>query len=203
MFFSQFTPAKFERIVDSSVFLAPFVSFKIETSMTDKFPDVASDTALHDADRGSADFVQPYDLSTFLPFRLARLQANLNAQASDLLRRHGALPMAHWRVLLVIDKQLASTQKEIVKAAGFDKGQVSRIVDRLVAEGLLVSKNHVGDRRVHKLKLTDAARQLLGRLDPLMLKRNDHLTSVFDETEMTQLFEFLDRLDKVSGKLDL
>lgn len=171
--------------------------------MTDKFPDVASDTALHDADRGSADFVQPYDLSTFLPFRLARLQANLNAQASDLLRRHGALPMAHWRVLLVIDKQLASTQKEIVKAAGFDKGQVSRIVDRLVAEGLLVSKNHVGDRRVHKLKLTDAARQLLGRLEPLMLKRNDHLTSVFDETEMTQLFEFLDRLDKVSGKLDL
>lgn len=203
MFFSQFTPAKFERIIKSSVSLAPFVSFKIETSMTDKFPDVASDTALHDADRGSADFVQPYDLSTFLPFRLARLQANLNAQASDLLRRHGALLMAHWRVLLVIDKQLASTQKEIVKAAGFDKGQVSRIVDRLVAEGLLVSKNHVGDRRVHKLKLTDAARQLLGRLEPLMLKRNDHLTSVFDETEMTQLFEFLDRLDKVSGKLDL
>jgi DNA-binding MarR family transcriptional regulator len=203
MFFSQFTPAKFERIIDNGVFLAPFFSFKIETSMTDKSPDVASDKALHDADRGSADFVQPYDLSTFLPFRLARLQANLNAQASDLLRRHGALPMAHWRVLLVINKQLASTQKEIVKAAGFDKGQVSRIVDRLVAEGLLVSKNHVGDRRVHKLKLTDAARQLLGRLEPLMLKRNDHLTSVFDETEMTQLFEFLDRLDKVSGKLDL
>ena len=146
---------------------------------------------------------QRYDLSTILTFRLSRLQASLNAQAADLLRRHGGVPLAHWRVMLLLYDNLASTQKEIVELAAFDKGQVSRIVDRLIEEKLVVSESDVDDKRVRKLQLTPAAQQMLGRLIPLMRQRQEHLASVFEQGEMAQLFEYLDRLDKVSGKLSL
>jgi len=36
-----------------------------------------------------------------------------------------------------------------------------------------------------------------------MRERQAHLPSGFDDGEMAQLFEYLDRLDKVSGKLKI
>lgn len=170
--------------------------------MTDEF----SDHTQHEAQGLETDGMgsrQSYDLSTILTFRLSRLQASLNAQAADLLRRHGGVPLAHWRVLLVLYDNLASTQKEIVELAAFDKGQVSRIVDRLIEEGLLVSESDMDDKRVRKLCLTPKSQQMLERLIPLMRRRQEHLSRGFEESEMAQLFEYLDRLDKVSGKLKI
>ena len=171
--------------------------------ITDKFSEQTQGEFEDEAGLDGMGSQQAYDLSTILTFRLSRLQANLNAQAADLLRRHGGVPLAHWRVMLLLYDNLANTQREIVELAGFDKGQVSRIVDRLIENGLLVSESDVDDKRVRKLRLTQAARQMLGRLIPLMRQRQEHLASGFEETEMKQLFEYLDRLDKVSGKLEI
>ena len=90
-----------------------------------------------------------------LTFRLLRLQANLNTQVADLLRRHDSVPLAHFRVLNLIFNNLATTQKEITEQAELDKGQVSRIVERLINEGLLVSESDTEDKRVLRLHLTD------------------------------------------------
>lgn len=171
--------------------------------ITDKFSEQTQGEFEDEAGLDGMGSQQAYDLSTILTFRLSRLQANLNAQAADLLRRHGGVPLAHWRVMLLLYDNLANTQREIVELAGFDKGQVSRIVDKLIENGLLVSESDVDDKRVRKLRLTQAARQMLGRLIPLMRQRQEHLASGFEETEMKQLFEYLDRLDKVSGKLEI
>jgi len=142
------------------------------------------------------------DLSTLLTFRLSRIQANLNAQAADLLRRHGGVPLAHWRVLVILFEKMATTQKEIVEAAEFDKGQVSRIVDRLIEQGYLVSESYVADKRVRKLLLTDAAHQMIDRILPLMRRRQQHLRSPFSEDDLTTLFDYFDRLDGVSAKME-
>lgn len=142
------------------------------------------------------------DLSTFLTFRLSRLQANLNAQAADLLRRHGGVPLAHWRVLMILFENMATTQKEIVDVAEFDKGQVSRIVERLIEGGYLVSESYDADKRVRKLFLTEAARQMINRLIPVMRRRQQHLSSPFSQEDFATLFDFLDRLDSVSTKFE-
>ena len=70
---------------------------------------------------------QSYDLSTILTFRLSRLQASLNAQAADFAPPW-RVPLAHWRVLLVLYDNLASTQKEIVELAAFDKGRSAALL---------------------------------------------------------------------------
>ena len=151
----------------------------------------------------SSDLSYVYPLASVLTYRLSKLQARLNAQAADLLRRHGGVPLAHWRVLLVLSSGLATTQKEIVEMAAFDKGQVSRIVDRLIEEEFLVSESDIDDKRIRKLKLTAAGEQMISRLIPLMQLRQEHLVGTFSEAEKKQLFEFLDRLDEVSGKMSL
>lgn len=148
------------------------------------------------------DSLQATDLSTFLTFRLSRLQANLNAQAADLLRRHGGVPLAHWRVLMILFEKMATTQKEIVDVAEFDKGQVSRIVERLIDGGYLVSESYNADKRVRKLFLTDTAHQMINRLIPVMRRRQQHLRSPFSEEDFVTLFDFLDRLDSVSTKIE-
>ena len=171
--------------------------------MTDERTDMTIGEASPDMPQSGMGSAHRYDLSTILTFRLSRLQASLNAQAADLLRRHDGVPLAHWRVLLLIHDNLATTQKEIVELAAFDKGQVSRIVDRLIEEGLLISESDAGDKRVRNVQLTDAAYRMLERLIPLMRRRQDHLCGPFSQDELSTLFYFLDRLDGVSGKLDI
>jgi len=146
---------------------------------------------------------QAYDLETILTFRLARLQARLNVQAADLLRRHGGMALTHWRILLLLYDGLARTQKEMVDMTGLDKGQVSRIVDKLIADDLVTSESDKTDKRVHNLRLTPAAQKILRRVIPIMRQRQAYLESGFDENELAQLFGFLDRLDAASGKLDI
>lgn len=157
----------------------------------------------NDQDAVPGDLHLIYPVGNVLTYRLSKLQARLNAQAADLLRRHGGVPLAHWRVLLVLSSGLATTQKEIVEVAAFDKGQVSRIVDRLIEDGFLVSQSDIDDKRIRKLSLTPSGKQMVGRLIPLMQKRQAHLVGSFSDDEKQQLFGFLDRLDEVSGKLSL
>ena len=154
------------------------------------------------AERSTVSLEECHLLTKTLTFRLSRLQANLNTQAADLLRRHGGVPLAHWRVLLILHHHLATTQKEIVDRAQLDKGQVSRIVERLINEGLLVSESDIEDKRVLKLRLTSAGHEMISRLLPVMRQRLSHLLSPFSDKEVTTLLEFLDRLDGVSGKLE-
>ena len=155
----------------------------------------------HDADESDLSLLYP--LGTILTYRLSKLQARLNAQAADLLRRHDGVPLAHWRVLVILSSGLATTQKEIVELAAFDKGQVSRIVDRLIEDEFLISESDIDDKRIRKLRLTASAQRMITRLIPLMQKRQEHLVGGFSEDEKRQLFAFLDRLDDVSGKMKL
>ena len=154
------------------------------------------------AERSTVSLEECHLLTKTLTFRLARLQANLNTQAADLLRRHGGVPLAHWRVLVILHQHLATKQKEIVDRAQLDKGQVSRIVERLINEGLLVSESDIEDKRVLKVHLTSAGHEMMSRLLPVMGQRLSHLLSPFSDEEVTTLFEFRDRLDGVSGKLE-
>ena len=169
--------------------------------MTDDQQQIDAEDSSHEMAKSEGSARLTADLSTFLTFRLSRIQANLNAQAADLLRRNGGVPLAHWRVLLILIENMATTQKEIVELAEFDKGQVSRIVDRLSEQGYLVSESDGDDRRVRKLFLTDAAYQMMDRLLPIMRQRQKHLRSPFSEEDMVTLFDFLDRLDGVSAKI--
>ena len=68
---------------------------------------------------------------------------------------------------------------------------------------MLVSESDSEDKRVLNLHLTNAGREMMSRLIPVMRQRRSHLISPFSDEELATLFDFLDRLDSVSGKLDV
>ena len=143
-----------------------------------------SDTDIEYPEQSLVSLEGSHPFTKILTFRLSRLQANLNTQAADLLRRHDSVPLAHFRVLNILVNNLATTQKEITEKAEFDKGQVSRIVERLITEGLLVSESDTEDKRVLRLHLTDVGREIMSRLIPVMHQRESHILSPFSEEEI-------------------
>jgi DNA-binding MarR family transcriptional regulator len=74
------------------------------------------------------------------------------------------------------------------------------VVDDLEARGLLERKPHARDRRVRNLHLTAAGKKLLRRAEQRALRFDQQVGEPFDEMELGQL---IDLLDRVAAGLDL
>lgn len=136
-----------------------------------------------------------------LTYRLARVQAKLNAQASRLLTREAGISLTQWRMLLIIGSLKNARLSDIVRESALDKGQVSRTLKKMVADALVNREAIENDQRASGLTLTDKGQSLLTRILPLMTKRREHLTGSLAAIELDVLFDALDKLD-ISAEAD-
>jgi DNA-binding MarR family transcriptional regulator len=65
--------------------------------------------------------------------------------------------------LLLLSQGLAGTSADLARLLGVDPGFITRVVDRLEAQGFLRRERDTPDRRVVNLKLTEAGRQVAAR----------------------------------------
>lgn len=144
-----------------------------------------------------------YDLTRHLTYRIARLQARLNAQATSLLKTHAQISLSEWRVIAMLANPKVETQKDVLEAMGLDKGQISRTIQRLVQKGMIVPISSAEAQRERGLKLTEKGRHLVEKMVPIMMQRQAHLQSGLDEAEIDRLFDFVNRLEQKTGHLDI
>lgn len=144
-----------------------------------------------------------YDLSRHLTYRIARLQARLNAQATELLKTHADISLSEWRVLAVMSNPDVTTQKDVLEAMGLDKGQVSRTLKRLETRQLIIMTSSTGDQRKRHVALSPKGQDLVQMILPIMKRRQAHLQSDLSAEEVNQLFELLNKLERKSGHLTL
>jgi DNA-binding MarR family transcriptional regulator len=96
--------------------------------------------------------------------RLKRLGERLQAQTQVLLEYEGVdLPASHFPVLAALDRLGPMNVGELTEAVGVSQPGVTRLLDKLVAEGLVSSAQLAGDRRVRTIALTKSGRQLIAR----------------------------------------
>jgi DNA-binding MarR family transcriptional regulator len=138
----------------------------------------------------------------FVTYRMSRVQAQLNAQAGAVLRAHGDLTPARWRILSLIANGAPTRLMEICRLSGMDKGQVSRNLSRLVESGLLKSERDSNDLRSQRIEITDAGRQVFAHIFPVMRARHEYLLSQLSEDDLTALRRSLKTLEKASHKRD-
>src|SRR5258708_38726012 len=94
--------------------------------------------------------------------RLKRLGERLQAQTQVLLEHEGVdLPASHFPVLAALDRLGAMNVGELTEAGGTSQPGVTRLLDKLVAEGLGQSTQLANDRRVRTSALTQPGRQLI------------------------------------------
>jgi DNA-binding MarR family transcriptional regulator len=96
--------------------------------------------------------------------RLKRLGERLQAQTQVLLEDDGLdLPASHFPVLAALDRLGALNVGELTEAVGISQPGVTRLLDKLQAEGLVRSTQLAQDRRVRTVALTKLGRQLIDK----------------------------------------
>ena len=94
--------------------------------------------------------------------RLKRLGERLQAQAQVILEDADIdLPASHFPVLAALMRLGALNVGELTAAVGMSQPGVTRLLDKLAAEGLVHSTQSAADRRVRTIELTKSGRQLV------------------------------------------
>ena len=96
--------------------------------------------------------------------RLKRLGERLQAQTQVVLERAGIeLPASHFPLLAALDRLGALNVGELSGAVGMSQPGVTRLLDKLAAEGLVRSTQSAADRRVRTVELTRSGCQLVSK----------------------------------------
>jgi DNA-binding MarR family transcriptional regulator len=94
--------------------------------------------------------------------RLKRLGERLQAQTQVVLEEAGiGLPASHFPILAGLDRLGQLSVGEIAEAVGMSQPGVTRMLDKLQADGLVKSATASGDRRVRTIELTAAGEKLV------------------------------------------
>lgn len=141
-------------------------------------------------------------LSDFVTYRITRLHAQLNAQASAILRDNGGLTLAQYRILALVANFGPASSAVLTRNSNFDKGQFSRKLRTLVERGLVHTAPDPGDQRVQLLSLSAAGRRMYDRVAPLMLERQNHLRAALGMARIERLFSDISALGEAAERRD-
>ena len=153
------------------------------------------DTAKRVEDEG-----QDRKLQQLVSYRLSRVQAKLNAQATKILRANGGLTLVQWRVLVLLRTFGETTVGHLARESQFDKALISRTAQSLVQQGFVRMRADEKDHRQHLLKMTAEGARIFDEAAPHMHARQEALVSSMSEKQLQVLFEALDRLEDVADQ---
>lgn len=119
--------------------------------------------------------------------KLAR--ARSEADFSD-----GETSFTQWIVLALVNSGQATSCAELSRDMDHDSGAMTRVVDQLQERGLLLRQREARDRRVARLVLTDAGRQVVQELAARVGALWNNVLADFSTQEVSQLISLLDRV---------
>jgi DNA-binding MarR family transcriptional regulator len=148
-----------------------------------------------------------YDVETYQPAHcvgqlMYRVKAAHMSALDEALARHPDLaPLeisaAQYVTISVLAKCGEDTAAaKICKDLSYDAGAMTRMVDRLEAKGLISRCRCPEDRRLVKIKLTEAGVAALPKMRECSVRVLNHLLRGFSPTEARQLEGFLVRMLK-------
>ena len=141
-------------------------------------------------------------LNDFVTYRMARVLAKLNAQASHILKTHCGLSLVQWRVIALLANGELNNLNGLASASAMDKGQLSRKIKSLVEAGYLTSQQDEKDHRAHIIKLTPAGEEIHRMMLPVMRRRQAYLTADLSEDEIEQMRESLLKIENAADRRD-
>jgi DNA-binding MarR family transcriptional regulator len=134
------------------------------------------------------------DLGNYLPYLLNRVGFALVGRfTGDALKDHG-LSIEQWRVLAALFHNGAQRQVDLVAMTSIDASTMSRLVGRLVRDGLVTrSRSRVSNREV-VVALSAKGRALVGKLIPIALALEKKASAGLSAKELAEAKELLTRM---------
>ncbi|WP_305989188.1 MarR family winged helix-turn-helix transcriptional regulator [Roseibium sp. MMSF_3544] len=138
-----------------------------------------------------------FNLSAFLPYRLAVLSERVSRRlAVEYERLHG-LSVAEWRVLVHLLRHEKVSVREIHTCVNLDKPRVSRAVARLEAAGFVDKIQDTADARLVAISLTEKGLAALGDILPEAQTIEAHLLACLSPREVQSFFTVMEKLHGV------
>lgn len=132
---------------------------------------------------------------TNLIFRLARLTRRWR-QVLDIEAQAAGLTDATWRPLLHLHLLGdGCRQKELAASVGIEGPSLVRILETLIAKGLIQRSEDSADRRAKLLCLTAEGKRVVARIRKTVTSLENELLSPFSDSEIARVAEFIGRLD--------
>ena len=131
---------------------------------------------------------------------LVRAVANkLEGGASRFYRKHYAIGLSEWHILVALAADPWITSPVLCKNAGLDKAAVSRSLARMEEQGLVLSRDTSGRSRA--TALTAKGRRLHDRIAQAAIAREQQLLAEFSPKQIDTLIGLLTSLSKAAAGL--
>src|SRR5262245_62788415 len=141
--------------------------------------------------------MDPNPGSKEFPFLLNDVARMLRTFADQNVRRFG-MTRAQWAVLARLQRQQGLKQSELADMLDLQPITLTRLLDRLAANGLIERRADPNDRRANRLYLKPAAKPLLDRLSDLGA---DMMETVLHGVSPTSIERMLKELGAVKNNL--
>ena len=138
--------------------------------------------------------------------RLMRVQSRVLDAVEQDLKKAGFPPLAWYDALLELSRAPAGELRpvELERQMLIPQYSTSRLIDRLVEEGLAVRRECKVDKRGQFIEITEAGRELQKRMwGAYSAAIEKHVGSKLSDTDATKLCALLDRLGCSCGEMAL
>ena len=128
-------------------------------------------------------------------FHLTRLTRRWR-KVLDMEVQAAGLTDATWRPLLHLHLLGDGTrQKDLAASVGIEGPSIVRLLDTLIAKGLIQRSEDATDRRAKLLYLTPKGKQSVARIQETVTSLENKLLSPFGDDEVSQMAQFIQRLE--------
>jgi len=134
-----------------------------------------------------------YRVEDSVGFMITRLRSSIFAAVDREVAPWG-VSSAQAAILIYVAHGRGNRAADIARDYSYDTGSMTRMIDRLVAKGLLRRVRDAGDRRAQRLELTVKGARLAARLPAVAARALNHHLRGFTRAELDVLKGLLGRM---------
>jgi DNA-binding MarR family transcriptional regulator len=125
---------------------------------------------------------------------LMRICSNRLLPQMEALFQDQEMTFSQWTTLVALHDGRITTASDLAHNVCHDAGSMTRLIDQMVARGLVTRRRDQADRRVVRLVLTLRGRKLVEALAPKVMNFWNGLLTGFSHAEVDTLISLLTRL---------
>ncbi len=133
--------------------------------------------------------------SDFIGYKVYNVQRLLHRVLEVTFKRYGITP-GQWNLLNQLDQAGALSQRKLAEQTKKEQATITRYLDTLERKNLVVRTRDANDRRAHVITITDEARALLDRVEPLAEEASAKLVEEITPHELETFLQVVDKLSR-------
>lgn len=139
-----------------------------------------------------------------MPLLTGRTPTKINRLLSYFLKE-AQVPLSReqWSVMAVLWKNDGCTQQSLADATNRERAGITRLIDHLQKEKLLVRQQHQTDRRTNLVFLTQKGKSLENPVIESLNKTIEVITRGIDKKQIHNVRQTFEQINKNIEKLDL